>query len=186
MSEQLTKSRRQEVFELKGHECTFCGVTGEQHVEEYGRDLDIHHIVPRRADGSDSVSNLLPVCRDCHSTLEKTQGNALERIQTGSDPNADIVEQRDALLARVEYLERLIRSGKIMELATEEFVRGELVTKQFGHRATTTTDSETAREEYEEWGDSITRTSMRVTESDVKDWTNGSRYKSDVKKVLRE
>lgn len=35
--------------------------------------VDIHHIVPRSSQGSDEVTNLIGLCRDCHLQSHKQQ-----------------------------------------------------------------------------------------------------------------
>lgn len=98
---QLQDSTRQEVFDQRGHECLFCGVTGEQHRQEYGRDLDVHHVIPSSKGGSDDPENLIPVCRSCHQQLEATQGKALGRIcEKESDQ-----QEMERLENRIEELE---------------------------------------------------------------------------------
>jgi hypothetical protein len=91
----LKNSTRKKVFEQEGHECLFCGVTSEEHEEEYGRDLDVHHVIPKRKGGSNEPSNLIPVCISCHRTLESTQGEALGRIA-----NEEMDSQKMAALER--------------------------------------------------------------------------------------
>jgi len=91
----LKNSTREKVFEQEGHECLFCGMTAEEHEEEYGRDLDIHHVIPKRKGGSNEPSNLIPVCLSCHRTLESTQGEALGRIA-----NEEMDSQKMAALER--------------------------------------------------------------------------------------
>ena len=98
---QLTQSTRQEVFDRRGHECIFCGVTGEQHKQEYNRDLDVHHVIPSRKGGSDDPENLIPVCIGCHRTIEATQGEALGQIaKEDSDP--DKVSRLESKVSELE------------------------------------------------------------------------------------
>ena len=44
--------------------CYFCGESNSTVLEE-------HHIVPRRFNGSSGENNLVTVCSNCHSKLEK-------------------------------------------------------------------------------------------------------------------
>ncbi len=44
---------------LSGH-CRLCGTS---------RNLDIHHVVPRRIKRDDSPANLICLCRDCHQAV---------------------------------------------------------------------------------------------------------------------
>lgn len=98
---QLQQSTRQTVLERDDHQCQFCGVTEEQHKEEMGRSLDIHHVIPRRSGGSDSLENLISVCVECHRTLESTQGDALKRMyekEIEDSPKVSHLEKRKAEL----------------------------------------------------------------------------------------
>lgn len=65
---------RKEVLKRDGYECRVCGMTDEEHTDEYGKGLDVHHIVKRRkfespADAN-NPDNLAAVCRSCHLKYE--------------------------------------------------------------------------------------------------------------------
>lgn len=51
---------RQAVLERDAYRCSNCGANGPDVI------LEGHHIVPREAGGSDTLSNLVTLCRDCH------------------------------------------------------------------------------------------------------------------------
>jgi hypothetical protein len=76
----------------------------ETHREKHDQGLEVHHIIPRRANGSDSPENLLAVCVSCHSTLEHTQADALERVYQVSD-EAELRSQVEQLKTRADKLE---------------------------------------------------------------------------------
>ena len=57
----LNRKLKKRVFELNDNECQKC-FTKE--------DLEIHHIIPRRLDGTDSIDNLTLLCKSCHSLVE--------------------------------------------------------------------------------------------------------------------
>jgi len=80
MSEYSFQTERKGVLDRDNYECQFCGVSDDQHRAEHGRGLDVHHIVPRRADGGNDPSNLISVCRGCHKRLEHTQAEAVNRL----------------------------------------------------------------------------------------------------------
>ena len=103
---QLTQSKRKEVLDAYGHECAFCGMTEKEHEEERGRSLDIHHIIPRRADGSNKPENLISVCISCHKTLESTQADALERIEFNQTEKQNYEEKIAELENEKEGLEK--------------------------------------------------------------------------------
>jgi 5-methylcytosine-specific restriction endonuclease McrA len=54
------------------YRCTACGAT---------RDLEVHHIVPRRLGGPDEPANLITLCAACHSRLH---GSGAGTEQTGN------------------------------------------------------------------------------------------------------
>jgi hypothetical protein len=51
---------REAVFERDRGECVNCGASAPDET------LDVHHIVPRGRGGSDRLSNLALLCRQCH------------------------------------------------------------------------------------------------------------------------
>lgn len=55
----LPKDIRETVLKRDGYKCIRCGSA---------EDLDIHHIVPKSQGGSDELSNLRTLCRQCHAT----------------------------------------------------------------------------------------------------------------------
>jgi 5-methylcytosine-specific restriction endonuclease McrA len=54
-----------------GASCVRCGS------EE---DLVAHHVMPRRLGGLDVLSNLEPVCRRCHPTVEREDAARAEQV----------------------------------------------------------------------------------------------------------
>lgn len=56
----LTKSIRHEVFKRDGYRCLECGATNKE------TRLHIDHIIPVAQGGSDELSNLQTLCRDCN------------------------------------------------------------------------------------------------------------------------
>ena len=61
-----TESLRNEIRKRDGFRCRVCGKTAA----ENGRELDVHHIVPRRNGGLHVADNLLTVCQACHARLD--------------------------------------------------------------------------------------------------------------------
>jgi hypothetical protein len=51
---------RRRVYERDGYKCQNCSAGGEVHA---------HHIVPLRANGTNSMTNLITLCRACHMRL---------------------------------------------------------------------------------------------------------------------
>ena len=165
---QLTQSTRQEVFDRRGHECIFCGVTGEQHKQEYNRDLDVHHVIPSRKGGSDDPENLIPLCIGCHRTIEATQGEALGRIAEKETDTKELERLRSELEETKAQLTTL-QHNPIQEIdaTSDDILRYmrrdnsyksvdiEVVSETIGTRAHVYTDEEKARNAYEDWGSAI-------------------------------
>lgn len=80
MSDRSFQKAREVALERYGYECPFTGITEQEHKEKYDRGLDVHHIVPRSAGGSNNPSNLIPVSIECHKTLEHSQANAFKEV----------------------------------------------------------------------------------------------------------
>jgi len=68
------EQKREDVRERDGRECRGCGKAEEQHLNEYGRKLSVHHIVPARQfegpERRNAKSNLISLCVDCHRRWE--------------------------------------------------------------------------------------------------------------------
>jgi len=68
-------AQRRATLERDGYECQLCGMSRDEHYDEYGFDLDVHHRISISAfdvtEDANELSNLVTACRDCHqSTLE--------------------------------------------------------------------------------------------------------------------
>jgi ATP-dependent DNA helicase RecQ len=64
---------REAVLARDGHRCRNCGGLG------HGADLDVHHLIPRAAGGSDDPSNLITLCDGCHAARHPNLQVALSR-----------------------------------------------------------------------------------------------------------
>jgi DNA-directed RNA polymerase specialized sigma24 family protein len=66
---------RRKAFRRDDHECQRCGADEDEHLAEYGRGLEVHHITPFRTfdnlERAHRLSNLITLCRPCHKTMEK-------------------------------------------------------------------------------------------------------------------
>ncbi|WP_280985286.1 homing endonuclease associated repeat-containing protein [Halorhabdus utahensis] len=67
-------SARRKARERDGYTCQRCGMTDEEHLDEYGHKLHVHHIKPFRTfddhEDANDLGNLITVCLDCHNRLE--------------------------------------------------------------------------------------------------------------------
>lgn len=63
---------RRKALDNAGYECKLCGMTRDEHYDEYGFDLDVHHRIPLRAfdepENANFQSNLVVCCRNCHQS----------------------------------------------------------------------------------------------------------------------
>lgn len=57
--------------------CEACGEAGPFTTEEGAVYLEVHHVVPLAAGGSDTVANAIAVCPDCHRALHLSADRAL-------------------------------------------------------------------------------------------------------------
>lgn len=73
----FSESIKQEVREKARHTCAWCRQRGS---------VDIHHIIPQKEGGSDTLENAAPLCKSCHGDF----GN-------NPDHRKRIVEMRDQL-----------------------------------------------------------------------------------------
>lgn len=85
-------SVRESVIQRDDEQCVFCGMSREAHYEQspMGRDLEVHHIVPRRVNGPDIPQNLITVCAECHTVL----GRITRKLVDGPSQAADAVHHR--------------------------------------------------------------------------------------------
>lgn len=59
----MNRNKREAVIERDRGQCVNCGAPGPDTT------LDVHHIVPRGQGGSDKLSNLVLLCRQCHDAV---------------------------------------------------------------------------------------------------------------------
>lgn len=60
----MSDTIREQVRERDGRRCVDCGMTSEQSVEVYGKELDVHRLVRGSAY---TLAGCVTVCRSCHS-----------------------------------------------------------------------------------------------------------------------
>lgn len=69
-----TEEKKERVREMYDRTCQGCGDPEEEHVREYGRRLDVHHIIPAGyfddPERRNAVENLVPLCYPCHVKWE--------------------------------------------------------------------------------------------------------------------
>lgn len=66
---------KDEIRSRDGYKCQDCGMNNTEHLEEYDKQLHIHHIVPRRLfedpEKAHADSNLISLCYSCHGKWEQ-------------------------------------------------------------------------------------------------------------------
>lgn len=77
-------ARRQAL--LRDHaRCQNCGMSDNEHHDEFGRQLDVHHIEPVRTfdDPSDAheLDNIVTLCRRCHGAIENDSQSTPVEVQ---------------------------------------------------------------------------------------------------------
>jgi len=110
---QLSQSKRETVLDAEGRECKFCEVTEEEYKEEYGKSLDIHHILPRSAGGSNKPHNLIPLCRQCHKRMEDAHGRAMKELaeqqeEDEENPQDKIDSLQESLAEERDMVEKAV------------------------------------------------------------------------------
>jgi 5-methylcytosine-specific restriction endonuclease McrA len=76
------REKRTEALKRDSKECQECGMSQDEHYQNYNQDLHIHHKVPRREiidennptvgqfEVANSLDNLVTLCKSCHRKLE--------------------------------------------------------------------------------------------------------------------
>lgn len=71
------KATREAIKIRDRNQCMNCGDSGEE------TSLDLHHIVPRGQGGSDRISNLILLCRQCHEAAHEERLAPTVDFRTG-------------------------------------------------------------------------------------------------------
>lgn len=68
--------KRKSIRERDNNECISCGMSGDEHIEKFGRRLNVHHIVQARESSNPAVHNaprnLMTLCVPCHMSVEQS------------------------------------------------------------------------------------------------------------------
>lgn len=110
-------SRRKDVYRRDGYACQNCGRSGgsQGHAE-----LHAHHIVPKSKGGSHSKTNLVTVCKQCHTAIH---GNSDAPMKGGSAPgrsSGNYFDQSQAIAENIDTFQENIvqyinRLGKVFD-----------------------------------------------------------------------
>jgi len=70
--------QRKKAIKRDDEQCQDCGLIRSDHYDEYGRDLEVHHITPIRTfsdtEKANQLSNLITLCKSCHIQRENNTG----------------------------------------------------------------------------------------------------------------
>ena len=65
---------RQQALERDGFECVVCGMGTNDHRQEHGTGLEVHHIRPlvtfETPEAANTLDNIVSLCRPCHVDWE--------------------------------------------------------------------------------------------------------------------
>lgn len=77
--------KRKREIRARDGECMLCGVSQEEHIEEMGERLSVHHIVRFEEFEDYKVANrrenLIALCRSCHSQIDEHDSQTREKLR---------------------------------------------------------------------------------------------------------
>jgi len=80
-NEQRRKARKRDDYTCQG-----CGITEAEQQENYGCQLEVHHIKPARYfddyETANALSNLVSLCTDCHQRYEELPNQRAKKLIT--------------------------------------------------------------------------------------------------------
>lgn len=71
--------KRKERLEMDGYSCVVCGKSNEEHIEDVGKGLHVHHLIPRKEfindenkdiEEANTMDNLVTLCSKHHRKVE--------------------------------------------------------------------------------------------------------------------
>lgn len=148
-SNRLDENIRKAVILRDGCKCMECGKTNCR--------LEVHHIKPRRMNGSNTLSNLITLCEKCHQKTEGKEEQYTERYFTilNSSDNKNLNYAQHVMIGKMWLREQLLMLGKLY----------------------LTTGGDTANKRID-WGiekthsnDAICITDLRPDTCNIKEWT---------------
>jgi ribosomal protein L37AE/L43A len=90
-------------LERDEYKCRICGKApmiseDKEGVSRLRVEVEVHHIVPRIAGGSDSTKNLITLCKECHIKTFKNNYTGVPFIATRLDERVEVLTNSTALL----------------------------------------------------------------------------------------
>ena len=148
-SNRLDENIRKAVILRDGGKCMECGRSGCR--------LEVHHIKPRRSNGSDTLGNLITLCESCHQKTEGKEELYMQYFFTmlnGSD-NQNLNYASHVMIGKKWLREQLSQLGSLY-LTTG----GDTANKRIDWNIAKTHSN-----------DAICITDLRPDACDIKDWT---------------
>lgn len=109
------------VRERDGFRCTSCGLTNDEHVARYGKQLHVHRRVPR---SRYSIPGCFTVCNLCHGSLPKAEAGTLDPYRSGLSLHVYLKPVlRRTIEAAAEKNRRSLTSE--VEIALERYLQAE-------------------------------------------------------------
>lgn len=116
------------VRERDEHRCTECGMSAEEHASTYGRDLEVHRLVP----GSEyTVDGCVTLCIPCHGPKPRRPFGSLPRGNR-IDLLRDVVDMIQTICAHTK-----VSAADLLDPLVRPFVvqRYRDVAKEIGRKA---------------------------------------------------
>jgi hypothetical protein len=73
---------RKKVLDRDGYKCVLCGMTNEEHIKKWGREITIDHIDGKGRYSkikNNNIDNLRTLCLSCHGRYDKIRGLNLKQ-----------------------------------------------------------------------------------------------------------
>ncbi|MCL6003653.1 MAG: HNH endonuclease [Thermoplasmatales archaeon] len=90
-------------LERDGYKCRICGKApviseSKKGVDRLRIEVEVHHIIPRIAGGSDSTRNLITLCKDCHIKTFKNNYTGIPSVAIRLDERVEVLTNSKSLL----------------------------------------------------------------------------------------
>ena len=68
----FTTQKWEKTKQIFNNSCAYCGMTGEEHRQEYNERLHQDHFIPLSKGGGYTKENIIPACRSCNASKKDT------------------------------------------------------------------------------------------------------------------
>lgn len=100
-SNRLDENLRKATILRDNNHCKLCGKSGCK--------LEVHHIMPRRLNGSDTIGNLITLCPDCHARITGQEEQWADKLYSliNSKPIPDLSAAQHVMIGKAWLHDRL-------------------------------------------------------------------------------